>query len=37
MIFMPAYPVWSTIVIAFNVFVIYVLVVHGRETKHIRQ
>ena len=33
MIFMPAYPVWATIVIALDVIVIYVPVVHGREPK----
>ncbi|WP_378524918.1 DUF7144 family membrane protein [Nonomuraea harbinensis] len=30
---LPAYPVWSTIVIAFDVLVIYALAVHGREMK----
>jgi hypothetical protein len=33
MIFMPAYPFWATMVIVLNVFIIYVLAVHGRETK----
>jgi hypothetical protein len=37
MVFMPAYPLWATIVITLNVFVIYALVVHGREAKHLRQ
>jgi hypothetical protein len=31
--FMSAYPVWSTIVIATDVLVIYALTVHGRELK----
>ncbi|TXK42259.1 hypothetical protein [Nonomuraea sp. C10] len=30
---LPAYPVWSTIVIVFDVLVIYALAVHGREMK----
>ncbi|MGY1644052.1 hypothetical protein ACI782_23335 [Geodermatophilus sp. SYSU D00703] len=29
--FLPAYPVWSTLVIAFDVVVIYAVTVHGRE------
>jgi hypothetical protein len=33
MLFMPAYPLWSVIVITLDVFVIYALVVHGREAK----
>ena len=35
MLFLPAYPVWTTLIIALNVFLIFVLVVHGRETKYI--
>jgi hypothetical protein len=31
--FLAAYPVWATIVITFDVIVIYALTVHGRETK----
>jgi hypothetical protein len=31
--FLPAYPVWATIIIAFDVLVIYALVVHGRELR----
>jgi hypothetical protein len=31
--FIAAYPFWSTIVIAMDVFVIYALTVHGREMK----
>ena len=31
--FIPAYPVWSLILIALDVIVIYALVVHGREMK----
>jgi hypothetical protein len=31
--FLSAYPVWSTIVIATDVLVIYALTVHGREVK----
>jgi hypothetical protein len=33
MVFMPAYPLWSVIVITLDVFIIYALVVHGREMK----
>jgi hypothetical protein len=29
--FMPAYPLWSTVVIALDVLVIYAIAVHGRE------
>jgi hypothetical protein len=32
-VFIPAYPVWSVVVIAVDVFVIYAIVVHGRELK----
>jgi len=35
MIFLPAYPIWASLIIALNVFLIFVLVVHGRETKYI--
>jgi hypothetical protein len=31
--FMSAYPVWSSIVIAIDVFVIWALIVHGREAQ----
>lgn len=31
LLFLPAYPVWSTIVIVVDVLVIYALVVHGNE------
>jgi hypothetical protein len=31
--FLSAYPIWSTIIIATDVLVIYALVVHGREVK----
>ena len=31
--FLPAYPIWSTIIIALDVFVIYALTAHGRELK----
>ena len=31
--FIAAYPVWSTVVIAVDVIVIYAIVVHGRELK----
>ncbi|GAA1552762.1 hypothetical protein GCM10009789_02920 [Kribbella sancticallisti] len=34
--FLAAYPLWSTIVIALDVFVIYALVVHGREAQQLR-
>ncbi|BCY11351.1 hypothetical protein [Actinoplanes sp. L3-i22] len=33
MMFLPAYPVWCTIVIATDVLVIYALAVHGREVR----
>ncbi|MEU4221836.1 hypothetical protein [Actinoplanes sp. NPDC026623] len=33
MLFLAAYPVWSTIVIALDILVIYALAVHGREIK----
>jgi tetrahydromethanopterin S-methyltransferase subunit F len=33
LVFISAYPVWSTIVIAVDVIVIYAIVVHGRELK----
>ena len=36
MVVMPAYPIWSIIVITLDVFIIYALVVHGRETKRIK-
>jgi hypothetical protein len=31
--FLAAYPFWATIVITFDVIVIYALTVHGSETK----
>ena len=31
--FMPAYPIWSIIVITLDVIVIFAIVVHGRELK----
>jgi hypothetical protein len=34
--FLAAYPVWSAIVVAIDVFVIYALVVHGREARALR-
>ncbi|WP_436533123.1 DUF7144 family membrane protein [Actinoplanes sp. HUAS TT8] len=36
MLFLPAYPVWCTIVIATDVLVIYALAVHGREVRGYR-
>jgi hypothetical protein len=33
LLFISAYPVWSTIIIAIDVIVIYAIVVHGRELK----
>jgi hypothetical protein len=33
LVFISAYPVWSAIVIAIDVIVIYAIVVHGRELK----
>ncbi|WP_433291826.1 DUF7144 family membrane protein [Actinoplanes sp. CA-030573] len=32
--FLPAYPIWSTIVIALDVLAIYALAVHGREVQY---
>jgi hypothetical protein len=34
MLFLAAYPLWSTIVIAVDILVIYALAVHGRELKN---
>jgi hypothetical protein len=34
--FLAAYPVWSTIIIALDVFVIYALIVHGSEARAMR-
>ena len=34
--FLPAYPWWSTVVIVFDVLVIYALTAHGGEMKHRR-
>jgi hypothetical protein len=34
MLFLPAYPIWGAIVIAFDVLVIYALAVHGREVRY---
>lgn len=31
--FLPAYPVWSMIIIAMDVLIIYAITVHGRETR----
>ena len=33
LLFLPAYPVWCTIIIATCVLVIYTLAVHGREVR----
>ena len=33
MLFMPAYPIWAIMVITIDVFVVYALIVHGREAK----
>jgi hypothetical protein len=35
MVFMPAYPLWSIVVITLDVFIIFALAVHGRETRQI--
>ncbi|WP_116450356.1 DUF7144 family membrane protein [Blastococcus litoris] len=32
--FLPAYPVWSALVVVLDVLVIYAVVVHGREVTH---
>ncbi|GIM95924.1 DUF7144 family membrane protein [Paractinoplanes toevensis] len=32
--FLPAYPIWSTIIIALDVLAIYALAVHGREVRY---
>jgi hypothetical protein len=31
--FLPAYPVWATIAIAIDIFILYALLVHGREAE----
>ncbi|RFU19682.1 DUF7144 family membrane protein [Geodermatophilus marinus] len=36
LVFIAAYPVWSTIVIALDVIVIYAIIVHGREVRALR-
>jgi hypothetical protein len=36
LLFIAAYPVWSTIVIALDVIIIYAIIVHGRELKAFR-
>jgi hypothetical protein len=33
LVFIPAYPIWSIIVITLDVMVIFAIVVHGRELK----
>jgi hypothetical protein len=33
--FLPAYPIWSTIIIAVDVLIIYALTAHGRELRRI--
>ncbi|GEL19774.1 DUF7144 family membrane protein [Pseudonocardia asaccharolytica] len=33
--FIAAYPVWSTIIIAVDIIVIYAIIVHGRELKNV--
>ena len=33
LVFISAYPVWSTIMIAIDVIVIFAIIVHGRELK----
>lgn len=33
MLFLPAYPVWSVIVMVLNIIVLYALVVHGKEAQ----
>ena len=33
MLFLPAYPIWSTIMIAIDVLVIWAVTVHGSEMK----
>jgi hypothetical protein len=35
LVFIAAYPIWSTIVITVDVIVIYAIVVHGRELKSV--
>jgi len=32
--FLPAYPIWATIIIALDVLAIYALAVHGREVQY---
>ncbi|EHR51836.1 hypothetical protein SacmaDRAFT_3622 [Saccharomonospora marina XMU15] len=35
--FLPAYPVWATIIIALDVVVVYALAVHGGEAKQLQE
>jgi hypothetical protein len=35
MAFLPAYPIWGTVVLSMNVLVIYALTVHGREPAYV--
>ena len=35
MAFLPAYPIWCSILIVMNVLVIYALIVHGREPSYV--
>ena len=35
LLFMPAYPVWSIIIITLDVFVIYAVAVHGEELREV--
>jgi hypothetical protein len=35
MVVMPAYPLWSIMVITLDIFIIFALVVHGREAKQV--
>lgn len=36
MLSLPAYPLWSLLVIAIDIFVLYALIVHGEEAKYSR-
>ncbi|MFV0315834.1 MAG: hypothetical protein ACK5O2_02590 [Microthrixaceae bacterium] len=34
-LWLPAYPIWALVVIAIDLFVIWALIVHGREARHV--
>jgi hypothetical protein len=36
LVFISAYPLWSTIMITLDVVIVYAIIVHGREVKEYR-